>query len=43
LLENKGFYGPKTYAYVMPKDRSVDIDTEFDFNLAEFFAERHRV
>ncbi len=31
---NKGFYGPDTSAYVMPKERSVDIDTDFDFKLA---------
>ncbi len=37
FLENKGFYGPETYAYTMPKERSVDIDTNFDFKLAEFF------
>ena len=37
FLENKGFYGKKTYAYVMPQERSVDIDTNFDFKLAEFF------
>lgn len=28
-------YGEKTYAYVMPKKRSVDIDDEFDFAVAE--------
>mgnify|MGYP000891443067 CR=1 FL=1 len=29
------FYGPRTFAYIMPKSRSVDIDTEIDFLLAE--------
>lgn len=29
------FYGPRTFAYIMPKNRSVDIDTEVDFLLAE--------
>lgn len=28
-------YGEKTYAYVMPKGRSVDIDDEIDFAVAE--------
>jgi CMP-N,N'-diacetyllegionaminic acid synthase len=37
FLQNKGFYGSKTYAYIMPRERSVDIDTSFDFKLAEFF------
>ena len=32
----KNFYGKKTYAYIMPQDRSVDIDTELDFLLAEY-------
>ena len=38
FLKNGGFYGPDTFAYVMPKERSVDIDTAYDFKLAEFFA-----
>lgn len=29
-------YRENTYAYIMPRDRSVDIDTEFDFRFAEF-------
>lgn len=29
-------YRENAYAYIMSKDRSVDIDTEFDFLLAEF-------
>lgn len=29
-------YRENAYAYIMPKDRSVDIDTEFDFRFAEF-------
>ncbi len=36
LISQKGFFGPKTFAYVMPQERSVDIDTEFDFKIAEF-------
>ena len=28
-------YGEKTYAYFMPKERSVDIDDAFDFSIAE--------
>lgn len=30
-----GFYGPETFGYVMPKRRSVDIDDEFDWQIAE--------
>ena len=29
------FYAPQCYAYVMDRDRSVDIDTEIDFRIAE--------
>ncbi len=35
FLKNDSFYGPQTYAYIMPKDRSVDIDTPLDFALAD--------
>lgn len=35
-------YHPGCYAYVMPQERSVDIDTEFDFKLAELLmGEKH--
>ena len=33
-------YGEKTYAYIMPKERSVDIDDEFDFAMAETMISR---
>ena len=36
LKENYGFFGPRTYAYIMPQERSVDIDTEMDLKFAEF-------
>lgn len=36
LRQNKTFFGDKTYAYIMPKERSIDIDTEMDFKFAEF-------
>lgn len=32
----KGFFGNETYAYVMPAERSIDIDKEFDLKIAEF-------
>lgn len=35
LLEKGSYYSDKTYAYVMPPERSVDIDTELDFKIAE--------
>ena len=36
LKKCRTFYGDKTYAYIMPIERSVDIDTLLDFNFAEF-------
>lgn len=35
LLERSSFYGDNTLAYVMPPERSLDIDTPWDFHLAE--------
>lgn len=40
LYKYKTFYTPKTIAYVMPLERSIDIDTEFDFLLAEFLVSK---
>lgn len=39
LYEYKGFFGPDTFAYEMPKSRSVDIDSELDFKLATLLLE----
>lgn len=36
LNKNRTFIPKKTIPYIMPKDRSVDLDTPFDFKLAEF-------
>ncbi|WP_373230803.1 cytidylyltransferase domain-containing protein [Cohnella sp.] len=35
LEEHTGFLQPETKAYIMPRERSVDIDTFFDFAFAE--------
>lgn len=35
FLEHKDFFSPDTLAYIMPKERSIDVDTAFDFALAE--------
>ena len=35
LRRTKSYYGPETFAYVMPENRSVDIDTITDFKMAE--------
>ncbi|NPV00492.1 MAG: acylneuraminate cytidylyltransferase family protein [Brevinematales bacterium] len=36
LRRRESFIGDESYAYIMPRERSVDIDTEFDFKLAEY-------
>jgi len=35
LKQEKTFFGDKTFAYIMPRERSIDIDEEIDFILAE--------
>ncbi len=37
IKKHKGFLGARTFAYIMPQERSVDIDSEFDFWIAEQF------
>ncbi len=36
-----GLYHEGTYAYVMPKERSVDIDDEMDFEIAHVLMKKH--
>lgn len=36
IRKNKSFYSDKTIPHVMSKEKSIDIDTSFDFKLAEF-------
>jgi N-acylneuraminate cytidylyltransferase len=40
LLENRGSLGTDTVAYVMPAERSIDIDNAFDLDLAGFMLRR---
>jgi CMP-N,N'-diacetyllegionaminic acid synthase len=39
FLEKQGFFMPNSKAYIMPIDRSVDIDTYIDFKQCEFLLE----
>lgn len=40
LQENHKIYRKGCYAYVMSKERSIDIDTQLDFDIAEFLLRR---
>ncbi|MBF0504253.1 MAG: acylneuraminate cytidylyltransferase family protein [Candidatus Omnitrophica bacterium] len=43
LKKNRQFLGKKTYAYIMPAVRSVDIDSHMDFEFAGFCLKTQRV
>ena len=34
------FFNSKTYAYIMPQERSIDIDTQIDFELAQLLIKK---
>ena len=40
LIGNQGFIGPETLGYVMPVERSVDLDTPLDWLWVEYLIER---
>lgn len=43
VLENiEELYGKRSYAYIMDKGNSIDIDDEFDFQLAEYIMSRRK-
>lgn len=42
IMDKRNWYGPKTFAYIMERENSVDIDSLFDFTLAEFIMNRRR-
>jgi N-acylneuraminate cytidylyltransferase/CMP-N,N'-diacetyllegionaminic acid synthase len=35
IRNRDSWLGPRTYAYIMPRERSIDIDEEIDFKIAE--------
>jgi len=43
LRQHGSFLGPGAHALIMPRERSVDIDEETDFLLAEVLAQRGQV
>lgn len=40
LLKNGSFYGPQSYAFIMSQGSSIDIDSELDFEIADFLLKR---
>jgi len=43
LRKYKSFYCPKTVPYIMPLERSVDIDNEIDFMLAALIMKKYKL
>ncbi|SHE63383.1 CMP-N,N'-diacetyllegionaminic acid synthase [Caldanaerobius fijiensis DSM 17918] len=43
IKQYKSFYGDKTYAYIMSREKSVDIDSEFDLQFAEFLMKNKNI
>lgn len=41
LIKRKLYYSESSYAYIMPRSRSVDVDTLEDFRYAEFLIQRN--
>lgn len=37
------YYFEKTYPFIMPAERSIDIDTELDFNIVEYLMEKGKI
>ena len=43
LIKKRQYYTNKSYAYIMPRERSVDIDTIDDFEYAEFLMKKRNI
>ncbi len=41
ILRKGDLFGEKSFAYIMPPERSLDINEPFDFELAEIFISKH--
>ena len=42
ITNNFEIYGERSYAYIMPKERSVDIDDVMDFKIAEMYMKERK-
>jgi N-acylneuraminate cytidylyltransferase len=43
LINKNSMYGEKILPYFMKREESIDIDTEFDFKIAEYIIENKRI
>ena len=43
LWSESGLFGPRTRLHVMPEERSIDIDSELDWQIVEFLFARNQV
>ncbi|MBQ4531289.1 MAG: acylneuraminate cytidylyltransferase family protein [Lachnospiraceae bacterium] len=44
IINRQEIYGEKSYAYIMPKERSIDVDDLMDFKIAEMYMkEREKI
>ena len=43
FLQCRSLVPPGTYAYVMPRERSLDVDTQWDLHLADLILRNRRV
>lgn len=43
FLSHHGFMTPHTYAYKIPKKYAIDIDTDLDFEFAEFMLHKYKI
>lgn len=41
VQKQKTFFGKETFAYIMPRGKSIDIDNEVDFELAEILIKKY--
>ncbi len=39
MLENRYFFGKKPIHYMMPENRALDINTDYDYKVAKSIAE----
>ena len=42
LIKQKKYYSNNSYAYVMPRNRSIDVDTLEDFRYIEFLLQEKK-